>query len=49
MARLPLIIRQPWQCAGMLCILLLDTVQFLRLCLHAPATLAAGSLFQWKY
>ena len=35
MARLPLIIRQPWQCAGMLCILLLHTVQFLWLCLHA--------------
>jgi hypothetical protein len=32
----------------MLCILLLDAVRFLRLCLHAPAALAAENLFLRK-
>jgi hypothetical protein len=46
MAILSRIIRQLWQCAGMLCTLLLDAAWFLRLCLHSPAALAAENLFQ---
>jgi hypothetical protein len=48
MTRLSCTIRQRWQHTGMLCILPLDTVCFLRLCLHSPAALAAKNLFLRK-
>ena len=48
MARLSCTIRQLLQHTGMFCILLLDAVRFLRLCLHAPAALAAENLFLRK-
>src|SRR5262247_1271156 len=48
MARLSCTIRQLLQHRGMLCILLLDAGRFLRLCLHAPAALAAENLFLRK-
>ena len=48
MARLSGTIRQLLQCMGMLCILLLDAIWFLRLCLHSPAALAAENLFLRK-
>jgi homeodomain-containing protein len=48
MARPACTIRQLLQRMGMLCILLLDAVRFLRLCLHAPAALTAENLFLRK-
>src|SRR5262245_36887273 len=48
MAHLPRIIRQLWQCAVMLCTLIIDAVGFLRLCLCSPTALAAENLFLRK-
>jgi len=48
MARFSCTLRQLLQGAGMLCALLLDATRFLRLCLHAPAALAAENLFLRK-
>src|SRR5262249_34729001 len=41
-------IRHLWQCASMLCTLILDVVRFLRLCLRTPAAVAAENLFLRK-
>jgi hypothetical protein len=48
MARLSRMIRHLWQGAGMLCTLILDATQWLRLCLHSPTALAAENLFLRK-
>jgi hypothetical protein len=48
MARLSCTIRHLWQCASLLCTLILDATQCLRLCLRAPAAIAAENLFLRK-
>jgi putative transposase len=48
MARLSCMIRPLWQCAGMLCALILDAMRWLRLCLRSPTALAAENLFLRK-
>jgi putative transposase len=48
MARLSCMIRHLWQCAGMLCTLILDATRWLRLCLRSPTALAAENLFLRK-
>ncbi len=48
MASLSCMIRHLWQCASMLCTLILDATHCLRLCLRSPAAIAAENLFLRK-
>jgi putative transposase len=48
MTRLPHLVRHLMQLAGTLLILLVDALQYVGLCLHSPAALAAETLFLRK-
>jgi len=48
MSRVSRLLRHAWPSAALLLTLVLDTVRFLRLCLHTPVELAAENLFLRK-